>query len=606
MRFRLIFFCLWLLCSIGAMAQVVLTPIQQEVRQQEHIGMPADKRLNLTPVPLPFFDDFSASALSPDPSRWVNGGVYINNRFGLNPVTKNVASFDGLKASGKPYAPGAVAAGPADTLTSQPLLLGGLNPGDSVYLSFYWQSGGLGDVPDRTSSNTVYLQLEFKDVSGSWQPVWRQAGVGVVTAFAQVFIAVREQRFLHNNFQFRFRSVGQQSGMLDVWNVDYVELDKNRRKGQVTTRDIAISRSVSRLLKNYTAMPLQQFLEHPEEALSEEVNATLNNLGNFPGAISWRGFIKRTGAARADTFLVAQGLIPSLAREYEIKGIPRISNLALPGEHFTVQHGFILDTREQNLRQRANDSTSRKTVFADYYAFDDGSAEGGFNYNATGTSQVAQRVVLNRPDQVRGFRVHFLQVGNGLPGTSLALRIWDEENGRPGRVLRQESFQINYSTELNGFYEVIFSNPVNVSDAFYIGWSQPGNLFVNIGFDRNEQVQGRFLWSTANGWQADTFKGAVMLRPLMTGMALGIEEELAQKAIQLFPNPSSGEVFIEGEYKALRVYDITGREVYTHHYTVGASGKPLYLKHLASGAYTARIETNKTVISKKLILTKQW
>lgn len=605
MRLRLTLLGLGLLCSFMASAQVVLFPLLQEARQADAARAQADMRRLLTPLPLPFFDDFSASAITPNPTYWVNGGVYINNRYALHPITKNVASFDGLRADGTPYAPTSVTPGPADTLTSQPILLSGLNPADSVYLSFYWQSGGLGDVPDRTTNNTVFLQLEFRDAAGVWVPVWQQQSVGEVTPFAQVFVGVREQRFFHDGFQFRFRAVGQQSGMLDVWNIDYVEMNRNRRKGQNPTRDIGISRSVSKLLRLYTAMPLRQFLENPAEELAEEVTATLNNLGNFPGAISWRGFIKRLGAASADTFLVSQGLIPALAQQYEISGTPRIAKLALPDEHFTLLHGFLLDTREQNLRQRSNDSTYRKTEFADYFAYDDGSAEAGFNYISTGSSQVAQRFELNSPDQVRGFRVYFPRLRNSILGTNLAFRIWADENGVPGKMLHQEAFQVNYSETLNGFNEVIFTKPVNVSEVFYIGWSQPGNLFINIGFDRNEPTPGRFFWSTLTSWQEDTMtEGAVMMRPLMTGMALGLEEDLAQAAIKVYPNPSGGTFFIEGDYEGFTVHDMTGRQVYSERQQPNGVGIPINLKHLANGAYTLRIETSKTIITKKLILTK--
>ncbi|MFD2513509.1 T9SS type A sorting domain-containing protein [Pontibacter locisalis] len=600
MRNTLALIVVLLMAGVGAMAQVVLTPLQQEPRQQERWDI--EMRTTTNALSLPFFDDFAASYPVPDPDRWKNGGVYISYRYAFEPITKNVASFDGLNAKGMPYAPGSVGTGPSDTLTSQPILLGGLNPADSVYLSFYWQSGGLGDIPDRLEQ--VSLLVEFKDASGNWQQVWRQPGLGEATSFAQSFIGVRDAKFFHDDFQFRFRSIGQRNGLADVWNVDYVVLDKNRRRGQNVTRDIAISEGISKLLKHYTAMPAKQFLLNPAGELAEEVTATVNNLGGLPGAISWRGYIKRLNTTAADTFLRNQALIPSQARQFPVSGTPTLANLMLPQDQFALVHGIILNTNELDIRQRANDSTERKTEFANYYAYDDGTAEAGFSFVGSSSTQVAQRYDLNQPDQVEAFRIYFPRVRTNLAGTSLTFKVWDDEDGVPGKILYQQNFQIQYSDSLNQFYEVQLSKLVPVEGRFYIGWQQPGSLFVNVGFDRNERATGRrFLFTASNNWTEETeLDGAIMMRPVMAGEALGVEEELEAARIKVFPNPSTGKVFIEGEYESLRVYDITGREVYRHKFS--GENTPLTLNGLAPGLYTLRIQTRRALITKKIILTK--
>ncbi|MBB6612617.1 T9SS type A sorting domain-containing protein [Pontibacter sp. Tf4] len=593
------------LCSYSwaARAQVVFTPLPAEQRQVQYSGN--YRTASVAAVGLPFFDDFATTTNQPDPARWINGGVYVSNRFADKPVTKNVATFDGVNTAGKPYLPGATNPGPSDTLTSQPIRLGALTPADSVYLSFYWQSGGVGNVPDRTVENSFYLALDFKDSSGNWQQVWRQNAPGQTTDFTQVFLGLKEARYLHNEFQFRFRNIGQRSGLLDIWNLDYIELDKNRRKGQNTTRDIAISQPVSPLLRNYTAMPAIQFLENPEAALADSVTATLNNLGIVPGAISWRGFLKRAGTSAADTFLVAQGLVPAKAWQYKIGGKPRVNSTALPSAGFTLVHGFRLNTQEQNPLQAANDTTFRYTTFADFFAYDDGTAEGGFALLASGnTTQVAMRFELNRPDQVRGFKIYFPVIPPLHEGRQLTLRIWEEENGQPGRVLHQESFEVKYTEAENEFYEVVLSQPVSVSGIFYLGWSQPANQFINFGFDRNSNSPGtRFIWSSNTGWQPDTYlQGAVMLRPLMTGSALGIENETPETAaIEVYPNPGKGELQLSGNYRSIVVYDVTGRQVYAQQRN--AQVNTLNLSHLPAGMYTFRINTGKTIITRKVIIT---
>ncbi|TXK44860.1 T9SS type A sorting domain-containing protein [Pontibacter qinzhouensis] len=609
MREILAVFAFVLLYNVSVVAQVTLMPLQQESRSVAADAIKSQPASNsrLQANTLPFFDDFAATTTGlPDPERWETaGGTYINNRYGRNPISIGVASLDGVNAAGAPYAPLSVATGASDTLTSQPIMLGSLVPADSVYLSFYWQSGGLGDVPDRTSNNSFYLVLELLDNAGAWQPVWQQNAVGEVTEFAQVFVALSDGRFLHDGFQFRYRNIGRRTGLADVWNLDYVELDRNRRKGQNTSTDITISRPLTPLLRHYAAMPVPQFLENPQAALSEEVVATVNNLGSIPGAISWRGYIKLAEAGSpVDTFLRAPGLVPGEARQFEVSGTPRITNLPLPQEAFKIVQGLFLDTREQNPLQRANDTVRQETQFADYFAYDDGTAEAGFSFISSSSTQVAQLYELNRPDQLRAFRVYFPQVGNSLEGTSLIFRVWNDADGVPGESVYQQAFQIRYSEVANQFYEVVLPQPLNVSDRFYIGWSQPGGLFVNIGFDRNSSAAGRrFLWGGVNGWVSDAFtEGAVMMRPVMTGEALSVAEEIAADPYFLYPNPTTGPVFIDGIYRRISVYDMMGRTV--HSQVAAAAGKPVALGHLPAGMYTVHIETSKGIIVKKIMVTK--
>lgn len=590
----------WSYSIIGA-AQAILTPLTSAQRSYTA----ANYKQPAAAVSLPFFDDFATTSNLPDPSRWVNGGVSVNNRFAFNPVTKNVATFDGLTDAGQPYLANATSPGPSDTLTSHPIRLGALSPSDSVYLSFYWQSGGLGDVPDRTTENSFYLVLEFKDNTGNWQQAWRQNATGTTASFSQVFIGLKEQRYFHDNFQFRFRNIGRRTGLADTWNLDYVELDRNRKKGVNTTRDIAISKAVSPLLKKYTAMPVQQFLQDPAAALADSVFVTVNNLGNVPGAISWRGFIKRQNTASADTFLLKQGLIPASIRQYRIAGKPRVQQIGLPSESFTLVHGFKLNTREQNPLQAANDTSYRSTTFADYFAYDDGTAEAGFVYPANGnTTQVAMRFELAKADQVRGFKVYFPRIGASQEGKMLSVRIWEDDNGLPGRELHQQNFEIKYTKGLNEFYEITFAEPVPVQGIFYLGWSQPATQFINFGFDRNSNAPNtRLLWNSQNNWHPDTFlEGAVMMRPLMTGIALGLEDDdPAAALITLYPNPSRGEVQVDGFYKSLVVFDVTGRKVYAQDYNTAY--KTIDLRQLPAGMYTFRIDTGKTVITRKIIKT---
>src|SRR5688572_3003505 len=54
-------------------------------------------------LPLPFFDDFTATTGYPSLHRWVDNQVWVNNTFPIGQPNYNVATFDHLDAHGKPY-----------------------------------------------------------------------------------------------------------------------------------------------------------------------------------------------------------------------------------------------------------------------------------------------------------------------------------------------------------------------------------------------------------------------------------------------------------------------------------------------------------------------
>ncbi|MEM6726309.1 MAG: T9SS C-terminal target domain-containing protein, partial [Bacteroidota bacterium] len=186
---------------------------------------------------LPFFDDFSNGDPFPDVGKWQEPYVYVNPGLGLNPPSIGVASFDGLDGQGVPYG---TSYGGSDTLTSQAIELGSFSAGDNIFLSFYVQAKGVGDKPEAADS----LVLEFLNSAGSWVTIEQFAGLsGVPNTFIPDFsyhsYPVTSVEFLHDNFQFRFRNYSNRTGFIDIWNIDYVYLDRNRSELDQSLPDLA-------------------------------------------------------------------------------------------------------------------------------------------------------------------------------------------------------------------------------------------------------------------------------------------------------------------------------------------------------------------------------
>ncbi|RYD87483.1 MAG: hypothetical protein EOP50_20685, partial [Sphingobacteriales bacterium] len=130
-------------------------------------GAKASKKT--TVIPLPFFEDFNGPGQSPDPSRWLDVHVYVNNTMAFNPVSRGVATFDALNAKGGPYdSLSNTAYRYADSLTSQPFDFTLYTPADSIYLSFFIQPQGNGFAPETQDSMILY----FKRSNGAWAKVW--------------------------------------------------------------------------------------------------------------------------------------------------------------------------------------------------------------------------------------------------------------------------------------------------------------------------------------------------------------------------------------------------------------------------------------------------
>ena len=151
-----------------ATAQEILTPFRTGNEK-------APTRRDVAPARfLPFFDDFSHSNLYPDSTKWTDYNVMVNDGFPFCPPNRNGATFDVLDANGRVYDYAISNAFVSEYLTSVRIRLDSimepepraLTPADSVYLSFYYQPQGNGNIPEPQDSlvlqfGTTTLHEEF-------------------------------------------------------------------------------------------------------------------------------------------------------------------------------------------------------------------------------------------------------------------------------------------------------------------------------------------------------------------------------------------------------------------------------------------------------------
>lgn len=588
----------FLFISIVANCQVVLSPITSEKREDRASYYISQKttKTNSDTLLLPFFDDFFSSKGVPDTSKWVNeGGVYINNRFCTpNPPTYNVATFDGMNRFGEPYAFGSgFSSGFTDTLTSRFINLSNYTNVDSIYLSFYYQAGGIGELPD---SLTDSLWVEFKNQTGNWEYIW--SGKATTNRdFLKISLPLTDTIFFHNSFQFRFRATGNQSGAFDIWNVDYVYLNANRKPNDFSMVDVAFSQSPQKLLRRFSNMPYWQFFANPQNELSDSSRTTINNLDKNPAIVTNQTILFDPQTNTTLTNLGGNNgfIIPANQKD-------RIIKTALNGStivnldtisHFGIK--YFLTTQDQNtfnLPLKRNDTLVAITELADYVSYDDGSAEFGFGVNQR-FAKVAQKYTLNMPDTLKSIMIHFAKAGFDRSTETITLRVWESISDNFDSIIFNKSVKIYYTDKMNGFYRYEIDPPILVNNTFYVGWRQLSNNLINIGFDIHNNANNEIFYTVNNKWETlNSFSGSLMIRPEMyRTKLLGIKpnklEKITQKIV-LYPNPTNGMVYFETQKEEIiRVFDMLGKQLVESKSSVGVNN--LDFTNLAKGVYVVKI-----------------
>ncbi|WP_143436631.1 T9SS type A sorting domain-containing protein [Hymenobacter crusticola] len=602
-------FCLLFLLPLLSQAQTV-TPLTADPGRTAPTAS-REIRTRAAALGLPVFDDFSGREGQPNTQVWLaRGGTLVNNRFPVAPPSRGVATFDGLKADGQPYGS---AVSDTDTLTSQPINLGGLAASAQVYLSFFWQAGSVVGAPSlNTSSRPVYLSLDFLDNTGIWRQVWIERSTRVQTAFQQQLIPVTDSRYLHGAFQFRFHSSGNQANTNDAWSIDYVYLNRDRSGTSNSYRDIATSAPLSSLLKRYTAMPVWQYnaSSSPANELNDNTATTINNFDVGPAntPVTWTGTLQVLLGGAAATYLNGTSSLQPSQQQFAVAGSVRSIPLPISDAGKRVRHTITLLTNESNPQTLPNDTISRITELTDYYAYDDGTPEAMATNSAL--SYLVYRFDLNKADQVKGLRLYMLPSPTATSRV-LTIGIWDEKDGKPSGVAKAtQAYTVPASPPAN-YVDVNFPAPVPVSGSFYIGYAASGN-FLQAGLDYNSTVPANYtlisqgpVTATSNNWSASTLQGAIMMRPVLTNsIVTGTADPATAATFSVYPNPSAGLVHVQGTYRRATVLDAVGRTAWVQP-TAQAGQKSLDLSALPAGVYVIQLTLpNGLLVTKRLILAE--
>jgi hypothetical protein len=633
--------------SLKSFAQIEVLPVKKSDFTQQ--GNPSARTSADAPLTLPFWDDFSTSfGMFPRQDLWMNSNsVWVNNTMAVNQPSTNVATFDGLDSTGLAYEPNDVlVTGYTDKLISKPIDLTAaeIDPA-TVYLSFFYQWQGNGEAPDLSD----YLELQFKDNLDVWRTVL--SIYPKITFERRVFydtaIQIAGEDFLHNDFQFRFRSFGRESGPFDTWNIDYVYLNDERTVDDPSFPDRAAASNVSSPFGLYTAMPYWHF--NPSNYKDTVVTFGVKNLSDLIHPVTNERYYIEINYEMEGTFINYKDGVATVVTDQLVPptGVNGVNGQMEPFERLEVSSTNLLAKHETNnyfntdadsvdvilkakvisdddidlernkvspLDMRTNDSVSTTYRLHDYYAYDDGVAEYSAGlieagdllayqfeeiYNDTTTHDV------NDPDTLLGFDIYFPNYAV-TSNQTVQFFIFSDKDGNPGEALQA----ITKGLERKGFNEfqkIRFSPALLISGKFYIGWQQPvaGKPLVGLDID-NDTGEKIFFSTDKTHWQQnDVVKGSLMIRPVFGSgdieeVIIGVEDE---QRVSLYPNPTKDSFYIEGRYDQLQIFNLTGVAVPFEAEHPNDEKTKIILSQPA-GLYIVKFLQGQRTVAHKLLLTR--
>lgn len=567
---------------------------------------------------LPFLDDFSSSEIYPNQKRFTSKHVYVNNHFSKNPPSRNVATFDGLDFRGNPYG---VGRGYCDTLLSQPINLHGFKAKDSLYLSFFIEPQGYGELPNSEDS----LVVSFRNSAANTFDFATVFNVSPVLlrkdSFVEVRLALIDSNYLHDDFQFMVKNIGSRTGNLNHWHVDYIRLDKGRGKNADFYQDVALTNVPSSMLKKYQSVPAKHFITNSGFYIDDIQKLGMRNNNNISYSVNFSREVFAPDFNRLDSFGNVNPNLPALTSStVDINKLTPLPAQNYVGDSLVFIARYALSgSGSDNIF--SNDTATAQTIFSNYFAYDDGSAEAGYAIKNT-AGAVALGYDLSLQDTLYGISMFFNRGSSDVSGQNFNLMVWKavNTNGNATGEIELKRVLFNgptYTNKLNGFFYYKFDAPLVIpAGKFYIGWEQSQIFQLNVGIDENYAINDKpaanpDMWYKIDGlWDKTQLTGALMMRPLFGKWLeppVGVsetKETLDKNLINMYPNPATDKLFINSVVNAslqVQILDITGKELLNKNIY---SSETIDISAFSAGVYVVKFvnENNEMIGTKKLII----
>lgn len=478
------------------------------------------------------------------------------------------------------------------------------------------------------------MKPEFK-----WQQVWSSEGMSLEDFYnlygkwcRQVMIPITDSvKYFKSGFQFRFLNYASLSSDFnpswkancDQWNLDFIYLNINRKASDTVYRKVNFVDRAPSMLKNYEAMPYNQYVNDPTNEMKTELKMTITNLDS--SIFNSTYFYRVYQVDGPFEFLYPGGncnLFPYNLNGYQnciscaAHACPPV-NFLFPlstkdSAEFEIRHYLIGDMTAQDT---VADTIAFRQKFFNYYAYDDGTPEAGYGLTPAG-SRLAYRFKLNVKDTLRAVQMFFNKTQGNVNELPFDLMVWRDNNGKPGEVMYvQPNQMVQYTDYLLGFHTYMLDTPLLVNGVFYIGWQQLNDDNLNLGYDTYNDAQANIFYNSTGEWFNSSYHGSLMMRPMLGKpfelLGTGEHAKVEEGTIIPFPNPLNGSSIgfkCTGKYQENRatenltvtIYSMLGQRLYD-----GRFEPVIQPGLLAPGLYIVRIaDLSGNIVSNTKLLKK--
>jgi len=433
--------------------------------------------------------------------------------------------------------------------------------------------GRLNDGGKSDTLATMGIPSKGKE-NGGWLQQW---AVSSNQCFQDSFSLYRlpiNSNYLRRGFRFRFinycslSSDPSHARSEDQWNLDnvYVNYDTTRLNPPA---DFELRQVIANFLGDYSAIPHR----HLDSLTEDMINSSIASYTFENTDVLGR---KVTPYVKIEEILTNKKLTDKIYNYFDTKSLTTVSNfhnfkpqidlydyfrttIKNTYSDFLITFYFTDVSSTFHEMFRWNDTMRLRQSFYNYYAYDDGSAEAGWGIRGADQAQVAYKFTTLKTDTLRSIEMYF---NNTLLSTPpmFNLCVWNDNNGVPGEMIYEEAgLTPNYSNGLNGFslYTLDTSLVIDkkhyksliLSGTFYVGWTQPQDVLLNIGVDLNNIIKQKLFYKVDQDWTAALLTKPIMIRPVFDSNPMVINDvnntAPSNNNITLFPNPSSGKFTID-------------------------------------------------------------
>lgn len=269
------------------------------------------------------------------------------------------------------------------------------------------------------------------------------------------------------------------------------------------------------------------------------------------------------------------------------------------------------------------DSLANKAISAYTELYDAGIGATGYlaghnSYLDKAKAEIFSSIPANK--QLTGVRFLFGRAAFANANSKITVKAWGQTAGLPGTVLAQKDLNIN-QIAVNGFTNVLFDNPVNVTGTCFVGFemtyaagdsvalftsaiAQSGTNFAYEQFSNDTW----FAFNNNSSWGVTTSLGVQAIFCSPTGEVSILSNT---NLIDVYPNPNQGSLNLSYSFEnqperiQVSLINMSGQSVHKEFISFAGSGtQALDISNLSNGIYIVEFLGQSTVIRKKIILKK--